>query len=40
MRLKSFKTVDYGIIEILKFLKNQKNPKKFLKYGNYIIENR
>lgn len=39
MRLKPFKTVDYGITEIIKFLKKQKNPKRFLKYGNYILKN-
>ena len=35
LKVKSFVSIDYGIKEIVKFLKAQKNPKKFLKYGNY-----
>ena len=35
---KSFVIIDFGIKEIINFLKNQKNPYKFLKYGNYSIK--
>ena len=35
---RSYKTIDFGIKEIINFLKSQKNPKKFLKFGNFIIE--
>ena len=35
---KSFVMIDFGIKEIINFLKNQKNPKKFLKFGNYYIK--
>ena len=38
MNNKSFKTVDFGIKEIINFLKLQKNPKKFLNFGNFIIK--
>ena len=38
LKVKSFVPIDYGIKEIVKFLKAQKNPKKFLKYGNYYIK--
>ncbi len=38
MTTKSFKTVDFGIKEIINFLKLQKNPKKFLSFGNFIIK--
>ena len=35
---RSYKTIDFGIKEIINFLKSQRNPKKFLKFGNFIIE--
>jgi nucleoside-diphosphate-sugar epimerase len=35
---KSFVKIDFGIKEIINFLKNKKNPEKFLKYGNYYIK--
>ncbi len=38
MNNKSFKTVDFGIKEIINFLKLQKNPIKFLNFGNFIIK--
>ena len=37
---KSFASIDFGIKELIRFLKKQKNPKKFLKFGNYNITNK
>ena len=37
LKQKSFVSIDFGIREIIYFLKRQKNPKKFLKYGNFNI---
>ena len=38
-KIKRLTSVDFGIQEILRFLKKQKNVKKFLNYGNYKIIN-
>ena len=37
-KIKQLISVDYGIKEILDFLKKQKKLRKFLKYGNYKIK--
>ena len=37
LKQKSFVSIDFGIREITNFLSKHKNPKKFLKYGNFNI---
>jgi nucleoside-diphosphate-sugar epimerase len=39
-KIKKLTSVDFGIREILIFLKKEKNVKKFLNYGNYKIINK
>lgn len=36
--IKSFFSIDYGIKEIINFLKSEKKPSKYLSYGNFRIK--